>query len=1046
MRHFLFSSLCFLTLAAMPLVAQKKPRPEPSIKQEKGHLVYKSDDKGNRPLDYSYCGYHASQQSLPQVAAMVYVEWKEGDNTLRIQRAIDYVSSLPADASGHRGAVLVGEGVFEVSAPLVMHTSGVVLRGSGREKTTLLRRGVDRAPAIKIEGVYDYKTSLDTSWVTGVYVPLGAQSLAVSDVSRFKVGQSIAITRPCTREWIESLGCQVFGGGIDALGWKPGDMDLTWRRVVTEVKPGEIVFDAPLTMALSKEEGQCFVRSYEWKGLISEVGVEAMTLCSDFEKGRPKDEDHCWTGISVTNSENSWVCQVDFRHFAGSAVIVQPSASRITIEDCRSYEPVSEVGGMRRRTFYTLGQQTLVQRCYAEHGINDFAVGYCAPGPNAFVQCEAFEALGFSGAISSWATGILYDVVDIDGHNLTFANLGQNKNGAGWNAANSLFWQCTAAEIECYSPTSEAQNRAYGCWAQFSGNGEWFESNNHIKPRSIYYAQLGERLGKNCEPQGRILPRGGEATSSPTVEQAMAMTIEARSPRLTLENWIAQAEWDNTLTAHEGLKEIDQIKENRILCHGGVRHKALVAQRQASQPSVYALNHGVLSLNGGIITGIKHDAPWWSGRLKPNYLHKAKAAVTRFVPDREGYGLTDYIDSVVVQMNRHGMAAYEQIYGLWYERRRDDHERIRRRDGDVWGPFYEQPFARSGEGTAWDGLSRYDLTRPNLWYYARLKEFAEKAAPQGILLYNEHFFQHNILEAGAHWVDSPWRTTNNINDTQFPEPVPFAGDKRIFIAEYFYDVEHPVRRELMRGYIRQQLDAFADCPNVVHLVSAEYTGPLHFVQFWVDVIAEWETETGKSPLIALAATKDVQDAILADERRAAIIDIIDIRYWHYNTDGLWAPEGGKNMAPRQHMRKMKVGKTTFVEAYKAVSEYRRQYPNKAVTFYSQNYPALGWAVAMAGGSCANIRVSDNALRQAMAKMQPTDIKGGDEDKMLLSSEGALLHMRSSSLALPLAPGKYRLHKVSGDGSVRLINKKLTISSDYSFAPEEGRGIYWFEKI
>ena len=115
-----------------------------------------------------------------------------------------------------------------------------------------------------------------------------------------------------------------------------------------------------------------------------------------------------------------------------------------------------------------LGQQTLFQRCYSEQGIHDFAAGYCAAGPNAFVQCDSYESFGFSGSIDAWACGLLFDVVNIDGHNLSFKNLGQDKNGAGWNTANSLFWQCTAAEIECYAPAKDAMNRAYGCWAQFS--------------------------------------------------------------------------------------------------------------------------------------------------------------------------------------------------------------------------------------------------------------------------------------------------------------------------------------------------------------------------------------------------------------------------------------------------------------------------------------------------------------------------------------------------------------------------------------------------
>ena len=66
----------------------------------------------------------------------------------------------------------------------------------------------------------------------------------------------------------------------------------------------------------------------------------------------------------------------------------------------------------------------------------------------------------------------------------------------------------------------------------------------------------------------------------------------------------------------------------------------------------------------------------------------------------------------------------------------------------------------------------------------------------------------------------------------------------------------------------------------------------------------------------------------------------------------------ENMAPRQHMRKMKVGKVTFTEAYKAVNEYRQKFPQKAVTFYAQNYPAMGWAVFMAGGSCPVIPCTD----------------------------------------------------------------------------------------
>ena len=178
--------------------------------------------------------------------------------------------------------------------------------------------------------------------------------------------------------------------------------------------------------------------------------------------------------------------------------------------------------------------------------------------------------------------------------------------------------------------------------------------------------------------------------------------------------------------------------------------------------------------------------------------------------------------------------------------------------------------ARSGVGEAWDRMSRYDLTKYNPWYFGRLHEFAELSREKGLVLINEMYFQHNILEAGAHWVDCPWRPANCLQPTGFPEPPPFTDNdgntpptpdlgKRIFMAAQFYDVSNPIRRELHRAFIRHCLDNLADEPNVVHTLTAENSGPLPFMRFWLDIVADWERETGHHPLIALSAPKDVQD-------------------------------------------------------------------------------------------------------------------------------------------------------------------------------------------
>jgi hypothetical protein len=388
---------------------------------------------------------------------------------------------------------------------------------------------------------------------------------------------------------------------------------------------------------------------------------------------------------------------------------------------------------------------------------------------------------------------------------------------------------------------------------------------------------------------------------------------------------------------------------------------------------------------------------------------------------------------------------------LWYDRRRDDHERTRRRTGDVWGPFYEQPFGRSGESSAWEGLSKYDLTRPNAWYWGRLKEFANQSDKEGLLLFHENYFQHNILEAGAHWVDCPWRSANNINDTDFPEPVPFTGDKRIFMADRFYDISHPVRRELHKKYIRQCLNNFVDNKNVVQLISAEFTGPLHFVEFWLDEIGAWEKETGKHATVALSTTKDVQDAILKDKKRSALVDIIDIRYWHYKSDGTtYAPEGGKNLAPRQHARQMKVGKVTFNEAYKAVSEYREKYPEKAVTFYAQNYPDMAWAVLMAGGSLPVLpEINDPSFLNDAAKMHVEKTGTDGYYKLEKTGLGVIVYSQSKeNFALPLAAGTYSLKQIDQkSGKVTTLVKKLKGGDSYQFkGNSNAASVYWFKAL
>jgi hypothetical protein len=994
--------------AANLLAPKLKPVPPISLGAD-GRLSFTSDSRGNRIPDFSYCGYKNSEQLIPMVPLRVVVSAKDGDATLRIQSALDYVASLPADKDGFRGAVLLEPGIHSVEGDLKLNASGVVLRGcgSGSKGTVLLAAGTDRRTLIRVSGKNDKKLSPEIK-IADSYVPVNATSFRLTETSGLKVGDLIRIRRPSTTEWIDTLKCDHFGGGINYLGWKPGTRDIYWDRKITAINGTQISIDVPLTTALDETFGGGFVAPYELPGQISQVGIENMLIRSAYDVTNPKDEAHSWMAITIENTCNAWVRQVTFEHFAGSAVAVYETVQRITVEDCKSLTPVSEIGGQRRYTFFTAGQQTLFQRCYAEYGYHDFAVGACAAGPNAFVQCESKLPHSFSGTIDSWASGVLFDVVNVDGNALSFANRYQAARGAGWTAANSLLWQCTAARVDCFNPPT-AQNWAFGIWAEFSGDAYWGDSNNQIRPRSLFYAQLADRVGKNVDAQARLFPMETEASSSPSVEAAAMLTDKAKEPLMLITEWIDRAATANPISIiADGIKTIDEI---------GIQKTKTPEKAPEMQ-----VRNGWLVRGNTVLSGKKHSVPWWNVNPVP--------AVTRWVPGRIGNTATDDLNELTDWMQKERIVSLEQNYGLWYDRRRDDHERIRRMDGEVWAPFYELPFARSGKETAWDGLSKYDLTKYNPWYWSRLKQFADLADQKGLVLVHQNYFQHNIIEAGAHYSDFPWRPANNINNTGFPEPVPYAGDKRIFMAEQFYDVNHPVRRSLHEAFIRKCLDNFSENNGVIQYISEEFTGPFHFVRFWLETIHKWELETGKKAMIGLAVTKDVQDAVLADPKLASVVDLIDVRYWFYREDGsAYAPLGGQNLAPRQHARLVKTGKTSFDQVYRAVREYRSLFPEKVVTYSSDNYASYGWAVFIAGGSLPVLpEILAPGFLESASGMKVVENSGSGIYKLENGLGEQILFLKQGTkteLDLRNLKGKFHLVKINpADGSVSEEQKTI----------------------
>jgi hypothetical protein len=221
------------------------------------------------------------------------------------------------------------------------------------------------------------------------------------------------------------------------------------------------------------------------------------------------------------------------------------------------------------------------------------------------------------------------------------------------------------------------------------------------------------------------------------------------------------------------------------------------------------------------------------------------------------------------------------------------------------------------------------------------------------------------------------------------------------------------------------------------------------MQFWVDVVAEWRTETGKRALIALSAPKDVQDAILADPQRSPQIDAIDLKYWWVSGNKVFAPQGGQNLAPRQHEREAKIRRPEDTDLARMAAEYRAKYPNKAVLCDNDK---AGWAFVCAGGSVPNLpRTTDARLLIAIPRMKPWQAATTDQQWTLRErGRNYLIHSASGAevkLDLSGESGTFTVNVVNPDtGAVTPRSERVTASRSVVLRkPSDGRATFWLTR-
>lgn len=461
--------------------------------------------------DFSHCGYGGGGMELPQavVRETLQPEPGKGDDSARIQAALNRVAKLPPGADGLRGAVLLKRGGYRCAEVLKIVASGVVLRGEGdgedgtvitataRKQQVLVQIGGNKGPR------EDAKSAVE---IVDAYVPVGARIFTVRSAENFKAGQSVFVVRRGNAAWISEI-------GMDRIALRAADpkstkqwtpFDLKFDRVITAIEGNRMTVDAPIACAIKQRwGGGALVRTDE-ATRIERCGVEALRAVSVFDASKTAteagervmvDEDHATHLVAFDSVKNAWARHLTSVAFYHGVAAVEDRAKWVTVEDCNALDPVSVITGGRRYPFSVTGQLVLVQRCFARRARHAFVFGARVAGPNVFLDCRSEHDYATSEPHHRWSVGGLYDNVEAQ---MAIQDRQWMGSGHGWAGANYVVWNSRGSLI-CQQPPT-AQNFSVGFVGKrgkdaFSRTPGWWESEGTpVEPRSLYRAQLAERV------------------------------------------------------------------------------------------------------------------------------------------------------------------------------------------------------------------------------------------------------------------------------------------------------------------------------------------------------------------------------------------------------------------------------------------------------------------------------------------------------------------------------------------------------------------------
>jgi hypothetical protein len=484
---------------------QKTGKSEWVYVDTKGRLAYKKLPGGDRIMDFSYAGYMGGGVSIPSVEVKITLNPVDGDNTDVIQHAIDEVSKMKL-IKGFRGAVLLNPGTYNCKEVINIRASGVVLRGSGPgENGSIINMTGKPHVCISVKATISSKTIGVPASFADAYVPSGTNSFNLIDASGFVVGDTIRIIRPVTEAWIKFMGMDNLVRDGKKQTWMTGE--TTTERIISKIEKNKITVDVPLTDNYDSKylnpPGVSVVKISS-SGELSQIGIENLRIVSPDQSVTINEGSH--KAFIMSGISDGWAKNIEIFNTVNSVSI---TSKRITVEKVSIVHSLPTIGAAKPADFNGSGSQVLFNRCSVQgDNLFFFATGAKISGPVVLLNC-IFRGDGWIQPHQRWSTGLLVDECEVPGGGIDFMNRGEMGSGHGWAIGWAVAWNCKAKSYLNQQPPGAA-NWVIGSMGEHEKRAIPFEKepllpegiyDSHgipVTPKSLYLAQLSERLGKQA--------------------------------------------------------------------------------------------------------------------------------------------------------------------------------------------------------------------------------------------------------------------------------------------------------------------------------------------------------------------------------------------------------------------------------------------------------------------------------------------------------------------------------------------------------------------